>query len=388
MPAREDIHYFGAGPAALPTSVLEQASKDLLNFQDIGLGLGEISHRSSQGQGVVDDAKAHLKELLHIPDSYDTVFFQGGGTGAFAAIAYLFMKYHVAKYNRVGQANYIVTGGWSDKAAKEAVKLLGESNVQIAADTKKSTGSWTSVPSPDELSLSADPAYVYYCDNETVHGVEPAADLYTGIDAPLVADMSSNFLSRPFDITKYAAVVAGAQKNVGIAGVTIAIIRKEILDAKIEPSILQKEYGLPVAPTTLDLSILAANGSLYNTLPIFTLHVTDLTLRHLIAAGGLSEYGKKAQEKSAKIYSVIDEYPELYQCPVKKDCRSEMNIVFRLAGGDAQEADFIKKAGALGISGIKGHRSVGGIRVSNYNAIQDQSVDILVDFMRSYAKAE
>lgn len=387
---RDEQHYFGAGPALLPDHVVAQASSDLISYLNNGIGITEISHRSADGVSIIDEAKAHLVKALNIPDTHDVIFAQGGGTGGFAIVAYNLMAHYAYKHGKAGVANYIVTGGWSEKAAEEA-KRLGF-NVNIAAHAKKlsKNGKYDSIPAESEWQLTKDPkdiAYIYYCDNETVNGVEfpNIPKVPEGVD--LVVDMSSNILSRQFDVSKFAFIFGGAQKNIGIAGVTFYIVRKDILDAsKRLPVDEERKLGLPIAPIVFDLPTLHKNNSLYNTLPIFCVRILDLCVQTVLNKGGLAEQQKESENKAKKIYAVIDNFPELYKAPVEKSARSKMNIVFTLPDAET-EKEFLKGAAEKKLNGIKGHRSVGGIRVSNYNAVTVGSTDILVAYLTEFANA-
>ena len=425
MPSREQVHYFGAGPAPLPTAVLERASKALLNYNDLGIGLTEISHRSAHAARIIADAKSALTELLSIPDGYEILFLQGGGSGQFSASVYYMTALWVERrraaieqalrhgkgadgddvdkqvFDRLKldvreklRLDYVVTGSWSLKASQEAARLVGAEHVHVAADSRKSAehGGFGAIPPERDWALSSaagpdsEPAMVYYCDNETVDGVEfpgfPAA--LAGL--PVVADMSSNLLSRRVDVSKYAVIFGGAQKNVGSTGVTIVIVRKSILPphaAAAAPSLLRR-LGLPTGPLVLDWSTMAKNDSLYNTLPIF-----DVWIAGQVMGDSVKTYGQKgvvgqeevANQKADRIYAVLDRRASLYTVVPDKAVRSRMNICFRLRGGEAQEKGFLQAAEAEGLMGLKGHRSVGGIRISNYNAVTTESVDKLVAFL-------
>lgn len=386
-PPRDDPYYFGAGPALLPESVVQQAAADLVSYLQNEIGICEISHRSADAIAVIEDAKANLKKAYSVPDTHEIVFAQGGGTGAFAAVAYNLVAHHAYKTGKVGVANYLVTGGWSDKAAAEA-KRLGF-KVNIAANAKASAGKYGTIPEASTWKFTPeteDIAYVYYCDNETVNGVEFPADISASLPAGvnIVADMSSNILSRKIDISKFAAIVAGAQKNIGVAGITVYIIRKDLLNRL--PYEKEVELGLPIAPIIFDFPTLVKNNSTYNTLPIFGVHVLNLCVKAVLDKGGLEAQQAESEGKAAKVYNLLDKYPEVYKSPVAKDARSIMNIVFTLPSPEA-EKKFLDGAKALKLNGIKGHRSVGGIRISNYNAVSVKSVDVLTEYMDKFAQS-
>lgn len=380
---RELPHYFGAGPALLPTEVLQQAAKDLINFQSIGLGAGEISHRSAPAIKIIDDTKLHLKELLNIPDNYEVFLLQGGGTSGFSSIATNLSANFLKKTGKVGKAGYVVTGSWSQKAQEEAERL-GVST-ETVVNSKKLEGAYKSIPSLDKwASLDpADTSYIYYCDNETVYGVEFEEfpfEKYAGI--PIVADMSSNFLSKTLDITKFGCIMAGAQKNVGMAGITIYIIRKDLIEQPSDAEIAQS--GLLISPIAFHYPTVIKNNSAYNTIPIFTVHVVDLVLQRLLTLGGLAHQQKVNEEKAKILYEALDSYPDLYNVPVVKLARSKMNVVFTL-NGEGNDAKFLKEAESkYNLTGLKGYRTVGGVRASIYNAVELESVQLLVKFIKEF----
>jgi phosphoserine aminotransferase len=290
MPSRSDITYFGAGPGPLPTNVLENAAQALLNFNDTGLGLAEHSHRSAHATKIINDAKSDLASFLDIPDDYEIIFLQGGGSGEFSAMAYNFVGAWVArKYKELGgdesavqklksalkdlKMDYIVTGGWSQKAAAEGERLFGPEHVHIAADARKeNNGKFGTIPDESTWDLSPESAMVYFCDNETVHGVEMPRFPKCLEPGPnggpiVVADMSSNILSRSIPIQNYAAIFFGAQKNLGVAGITVAVVKKSFLPQP--PAALMRQLGLPLPPQIFEFETIAKNNSLYNTLSIF-----------------------------------------------------------------------------------------------------------------------
>lgn len=290
MPSRSDITCFGAGPAALPTEIVEDAAQALINFRDTGLGIAEHSHRSAMATNIINEAKANLASYLDIPDDYEIIFMQGGGSGEFSAMAYNFVGAWVArKHKEIGgsvlelksavtnlKMDYIITGGWSQKAAAEAERLFGSEHVNIVADSRKMNGGkFGTIPDESTWNLSQDAAMVYYCDNETVEGVEFVGfpkSLEPGLDGPIVvADMSSNILSRTIPIKNFSAIFFGAQKNLGIAGITVVVIKKSFLPPTIsQPSAtLMRQIGLPIPPRIFEYETIAKNNSLYNTLSIF-----------------------------------------------------------------------------------------------------------------------
>ncbi|OZJ06221.1 hypothetical protein BZG36_00812 [Bifiguratus adelaidae] len=375
---------FGAGPAALPESVLKQAQQELLNFQDTGMSIMELSHRSKVFMKVVNDAKRDLIDLMEIPDNYEVIFMQGGATTGFSAVVYnlLAAKKRTDPHGKA-PVDYFITGGWSSKAAAEA-KRLG-ANVNVVVDTKKSTGAYTSVPPPEEWTghlSGSDAAYVYYCDNETVHGVEFPYIPEVDPSVPLVADMSSNFLSRKVDVSKFGVIYGGAQKNVGPAGVTIVIVRKDLLTDLT--SYQDTPSGAFVIPQMLDYKTLVDNNSLYNTPPMFSIYIVGLVLQHLKSLGGLEAIEAMNKRKSDKIYGIIAK-SALYKCLVQEGSRSRMNIVFRLDSEEREKA-FLKGAEERNMVQLNGHRSVGGIRVSLYNAVTEEAVETLAAYMMDFEK--
>ncbi|KAF2015345.1 phosphoserine aminotransferas-like protein [Aaosphaeria arxii CBS 175.79] len=424
MVNRSDVHYFGAGPAPLPTTVLEQASQVLLNYNNKGIGLCEISHRSPEANEILANTKQSLATLLDIPDDYDILFMQSGGTGGFSSTVYNLVSIWVEKKRakiaeEVGddkeevlkrlrkvvdeelKLDYLVTGSWSLKASQEAARLVGAKHVNVAVDARKSNdGKFGSIPPESEWSLTprkaGGPAFVYFCDNETVDGVEfpsfPAS--LEGDDAPLViADMSSNFISRKVDVSKYAVIFGGAQKNIGNTGIAIVILRKSLLPPTSAYASAEtlRALNLPVGPIVLDYPTVAKNNSLYNTLPIFDVWVAGQVMAGLVTTYGTKKIGGQedvSNEKSRLIYETLDKYPDVYRVVPSKAARSRMNICFRVHGGDAdKEKAFLAGAEKKGLLGLKGHRSVGGIRASNYNAVSTDGAKLLVTYLDEYAKS-
>lgn len=382
---REEPNYFGAGPALLPTSVLQQAALDLLKFDGQNLGVGEISHRSKLAIQVIDDTKANLTKLLAIPDTHEVFFMQGGGTTGFSSIVYNLFAHNALKTGKKGHAAYAVTGSWSKKSAEEASRLGFD--VDVVVDTK--SAKFAEIPPySDWKPVKKDAAYLYVCDNETVNGTE-----FCGIPGPeylpegveLVADMSSNILSKKVDVSKYGLIMAGAQKNIGLAGLTIYIIKKSLLEQAPESQL--KELGIPLAPIAFHYPTVVQNNSAYNTIPIFTCHILKLVTEKVLSEGGIEAIQKTNEHKASILYAALEKYPDLYRLPVaSKSARSKMNVVFTLPSEDL-EARFIKEAAARGLSGLKGHRSVGGMRASIYNAVSVKSVELLVEFVEEFAKS-
>lgn len=350
---------FGAGPAKLPREVMEKAQKEFLDWHGTGMSVMELSHRSADFQSVIGEAEANLRKILAIPDTYAVLFMQGGASGQFASVPLNFTK------GKDSVVDYFVTGGWSKKAAEEARKYC-----QVRTVLPSGTP-FTDIPPADQWKLSPEADYVYYCDNETVHGVEFQTIPDTN-GVPLVADMSSNFCSRPFDVTKFAMVFAGAQKNVGPAGVTICIVRKDMLGkARAE------------CPAVLNYKIMTDEKSLYNTPPTFSIYMAGLVFQWILDCGGVEEMARRAQSKSKALYGTIDGSDGFYRGTVQNTVRSRMNVPFRVANEELEPV-FLKEATQAGMVQLKGHRSVGGIRASLYNAITTDEVEVLTSFMKDF----
>lgn len=417
MPSRQDVHYFGAGPAPLPTPVLEEASKALLNYKDTGIGITEISHRSADANEVLANAQSALRQLLDIPESegpdgYQILFLQGGGSGEFSAVIFNLVSVWVAKQlkalggdeeklKQVVQEqlklDYFVTGSWSLKASQEAARLLGAEHVNIVTDARKHRdGKFGVIPESSAWTASnGEPALTYYCDNETVDGVEFQT---TPTGKNLVADLSSNFLSRPVDVRKHAVIFGGAQKNIGTTGVTIAIVSNAFLPPHAEyakPEVLRK-LGLPIGPIVFDYPTIAKNNSLYNTLPIFDVYIAGQVMQRLLTIhktqdgqARIAGQAAESNQKASLLYGALDSHPSVYQVVPDKSVRSRMNICFRVKGGDADaEKAFLKGAEDLGLKGLKGHRSVGGMRISNYNAVPVEAAEKLEKYLQEFAKGK
>ena len=425
MPSREQIHYFGPGPAPLPTAVLESAAQNLLNYKDLGIGLCEISHRSTEANAILADAKHALSTLLDIPDSYEILFLQSGGSGEFSAVVYNLVALWVEKRRVRAQEDlmvamadgkeqgtmedlaakvlarlkkeveeelrldYLVTGSWSLKASQEAARLVGASKVNVALDARTfNNGKFGRIPPESEWNLTkrkreggTGSALIYFCDNETVDGVEFSSfpsvleehpEDAVDDDPPLVvADMSSNFISKRVDVSKYAVIFGGAQKNVGSAGITIVIVRKNLLPPtrNLASPDLMRQLNLPVGPIVLDWPTVAKGNSLYNTLPIFDVWIAGQVMSRLVQTYGAKKIAGQEEvsgQKAKLLYDVLDRHPDVYRVVPDKSVRSRMNICFRVHGGDAdKEKAFLSGAEKRGLTGLKGHRSVGGIRASN-----------------------
>ncbi|GAV28290.1 hypothetical protein PMKS-001761 [Pichia membranifaciens] len=382
---REEPNYFGAGPALLPTSVLQQAGKDLINYDNLGIGAGEISHRSKAGVGIIEQTKASLKELLSIPDTHEVFFLQGGGTTGFSSIVTNLTAAHVKKHHKAGTPYYVIDGTWSKKSYEEAERLGFDPKVIV--NTKEIDGKFGTIPPTEKWNIPedlSDVSFVYYCDNETVNGVEFRTfpfDKFPGVE--IAADMSSNFLSKPVDVSKYGLIFAGAQKNVGVSGISIYIIKKSLLEQA--PAEELRKLGLQVTPIAFDYPTVVKNNSAYNTIPTFTVHIVNLVLKDLIAKGGLEAQEKENIAKSDLLYSTLDKYPAIYKLPVEKSVRSRMNIVFTIEGSGLEDK-FLKEAEQSKLEGLKGHRSVGGMRASLYNAVTLKSTKLLCELIEKFAK--
>ena len=352
------VYNFSAGPAVLPEEVLQEAAQEMLDYRGTGMSVMEMSHRSAAFKGIIEEAEADLRTIMGIPDNYQVLFLQGGATQQFAAIPMNLLK--------TGKADYIVSGGWSKKAYKEA-KKYGQINLVASSEDQN----FTYVPNVDELELSPDADYVYICENETVYGNKFHKLPQTG-DVPLVADVSSCFLSEPIDVTKYGLIYGGVQKNVGPAGVVIVIVREDLIREDLP------EY----VPTIMQYKTQADAGSMSNTPPCYGIYICGKVFKWILAQGGLEGMQKRNQEKAAVLYDYLDS-TDFYQAPVRKEDRSIMNVPF--VTGDADlDAEFVKGAKAKGIENIKGHRSVGGMRASIYNAMPIEGVKALVEYMKEF----
>ena len=354
------VYNFSAGPAALPEAVLQQAQSELLDWHGAGMSVMEMSHRGKAFMSIAAEAEADLRELMQIPDNYKVLFLQGGASSQFAMIP----------MNLLGDkksADYINTGAWSKKAIAEAKRYC---DVNIAGSSEES--GFTTVPLQEELKLSPDAAYVHYTPNETIGGVEFPYIPETG-DVPLIADMSSTILSRPIDVSRYGMIYAGAQKNIGPAGLTLVIIRDDLIGEAMEATPAMFRYGTHVE-----------NGSMYNTPPTYGWYLAGLVFKWLKGLGGLEGMAEINERKARKLYAAI-ETMDFYANPVDQACRSWMNVPFTLANPDL-DTEFLKEAEAVGLSTLKGHRSVGGMRASIYNAMPEEGVNKLIDFMAGFAE--
>jgi phosphoserine aminotransferase len=354
------IYNFSAGPAALPLEVLEKARGELVNWHGCGMSVMEMSHRGKEYMSIQAEAEADLRELLNIPANYKVLFLQGGASSQFAMVP-------MNLFRGKASADYLNTGEWSKKAIKEA-KKFGQVNVIASSEDKN----FTYAPTQDAWKLDPNAAYVHITQNETIGGVEIFWTPQTG-NVPLVSDMSSDILSRPIDVSKYGLIYFGAQKNVGPAGLTIVIVRDDLLGETVKGT-----------PTMFDYKIHADNDSMYNTPPTYAIYIAGLVFKMLKAKGGLAAMEKTNQAKAKLLYDALDA-SSFFNSPVAKENRSQMNIPFTLKN-PALDEEFLKAAEARGLVQLKGHRSVGGMRASIYNAMPIEGVQALVDLMKDFEK--
>jgi len=350
---------FSAGPAALPEPVLRRAAEEMLDWHGSGMSVMEMSHRGKEYMAIHAQAEADLRELLAIPPNYKLLFMQGGALAQNAIVPMNLLR------GRTG-ADYVHTGEWSKKSIQEARKYC---EVNVAADAKAS--GYAHVPAPSEWRCDPNAAYVHICANETIGGVEYHWTPDTG-EVPLVADMSSNILSRPVEVSRYGLIYAGAQKNIGPAGLTIVIVREDLIG-----------QALPATPSVFDYKQLADNDSMLNTPPTYAIYIAGLVFQWLKGQGGLSAIAEHNERKAALLYDAIDGGGGFYSSPVAKADRSRMNVPFRLHD-DRLDAEFLKGAEQRGMLQLKGHRSVGGMRASIYNAMPLTGVQALVDYLREF----
>jgi phosphoserine aminotransferase len=351
---------FSAGPAVLPEEVLRQAREELLDWQGSGMSVMEMSHRGKEFMSIAERAEADLRELMSIPEQYKILFLQGGASSQFAMVPMNLLRDKAS-------AAYVNTGSWSKKAIAEAKRFC---KVDLVASSEADR--FSSVPPQAEWEpASDDPAYLHYTPNETIGGVE--FPYIPETDIPLVADMSSTILSRPIDVTKFGVIYAGAQKNIGPAGLTVVIVREDLIGAAI-----------PGTPAMFDYRTHAEAGSMYNTPPTYSWYLAGLVFEWLKRGGGLSAMAERNQRKAAALYAAID-HSTFYSNPVKKECRSWMNVPFTLADPELDRT-FLNEAAAAGLLTLKGHRSVGGMRASIYNAMPEEGVAALIDFMGEFER--
>jgi phosphoserine aminotransferase len=366
------VHNFNAGPSALPLSVLERIREELLDWRGSGMSVMEMSHRSSEFESINAAAEAGLRKHLAIPDDYAVIFLQGGGSAQFTLV-----PMNLCLPGK--PVDILHTGTWTAKALTELKKGIAH---RVAANTESVKN--TRVPRNDEITLGADASYVYLCTNNTIEGTQFRSLPTTG-EVPVVADMSSDIASRPLDVRKFGLIFAGAQKNLGPSGATVVIIRKDLAE--------RADKNLP---TIFQYRTHIKEKSLYHTPPTFAVYVVGLMMEWMEAQGGLAGVQKRNEAKATLLYDAVDSSNGFYHCPVEKDSRSLMNVVFRVAGANGQSAathpdeaaekEFGKQAAAAGLVGTPGHRSVGGMRVSLYNAVEPSSVEALVSFMREFQR--
>jgi phosphoserine aminotransferase len=354
------IYNFSAGPAILPLPVLEEAQRDLVSLPGVGMSVMEISHRSKAFESIIQMAEADLRRLGRIPDDYKVLFLQGGAS----------LQFSMVPMNLLTEGSitdYLITGDWSKKALKEA-KKVGATNVAASTESE----GFRRVPAPAEIKFTPGAAYVHMTSNNTIVGTE-WRDIPSTTGAPLVCDASSDIFSRPIDVSKFGVIYAGAQKNLGPSGVTVVIIREDLLTRSSDS-----------LPTMLNYRTHAENQSLYNTPPCMGIYILGLVLKWLIEIGGLPAIAKMNDRKAQLLYDELDRTP-FWRPHAAKDSRSAMNVTFRLPSEELEKL-FVKESTAAGLDGLKGHRSVGGLRASIYNAFPEEGVKALVDFMRAFEK--
>lgn len=357
----ERVYNFNPGPAVLPLPVLEEAQRHLVSLPGVGMSVLEVSHRSRVFEEILAAAEADLRALLNLPNNYQVLFLQGGASLQFTMVPMNLLP-------QDGAADYILTGHWAQAALKEAKKL---GKVNVAGSTESEN--FGRIPRQEELKLDPKAAYVHFTSNNTIYGTEWSSEPKVG-SVPLVCDASSNILSRQIDPRKYALIYAGAQKNMGPAGVTTVIIRDDLL-ARVPAGL----------PAMLDYKLQAEKKSLYNTPPVFAIYILRLVLQWLRELGGLAEMERRNREKAQLLYDAIDASGGFFRGTAEKGSRSRMNVTFRLPSEELEEK-FVKEAGAQKLSGLKGHRSVGGLRASIFNAFPREGVEALVAFMREFQR--
>ena len=354
------VYNFSAGPSMLPLSALERAGSEITNYRGSGMSVMEMSHRSKIFMQIFAETQEKLRRLMNVPDEYQILFLQTGASGQFSMIPLNLMS-------RTGKADYAVTGNFASIAAKEAKKY---GTVNIAADTSDRDHSY--IPAQDQLKLDPEASYFYYCANNTIYGTEWQYVPETG-NVPLVCDMSSDILSRPVDVSKYGIVYAGAQKNMSPAGLTVVIIRKDLAG-----------HELPYTPLMMNYQTMIEKDSMYNTPPCWCIYMLGLVLDWLESKGGVEGMQAIKHAKAQMLYDVIDS-SRLFTCAVDPAARSDMNVVFR-TGSDELDAKFVKESVEAGFTNLKGHRSVGGMRASIYNAMPTEGVEKLCDFIKAFDK--
>lgn len=355
----ERVYNFSAGPSMLPETVLKRAAEEMLNYENSGMSVMEMSHRSPVYEKIITDAEALLRQVMQIPDNYKVLFLQGGASTQFSAVPLNLLS-------GSGKADYILSGQFSTKAYQEAQKY---GDVAAAASSKDKNFSY--IPKTDKSSFRTDADYVHICFNNTIYGTK--FPYIPETDAPLVADMSSCILSEPVDVSKFGVIYAGAQKNMAPAGLTVVIVREDLLGKA------RKE-----TPTMLDYKVMADNGSMYNTPPCYCIYIAKLVYEWILSLGGLEKMKERNQRKAKLLYDYLDSQ-DYYLAPVEKESRSMMNVTF-VTGDPELDKKFASEASACGLKNLKGHRSVGGMRASIYNAMPYEGVEALVEFMKKFAK--
>ena len=353
------VYNFSAGPSMLPLPVLEKAAAELVNYGDAGMSVMEMSHRSPAYEAIIQKAEADLRKLMNIPDNYKILFLQGGASTQFAAVPLNLMT--------SGKADYVLSGQFSTKAYKEAQKY---GDAKAIASSKEEN--FTVIPEITADMVRPDADYVHVCYNNTIYGTKFPAVPDTG-DVPLVADMSSCIISEPVDVSKFAVIYAGAQKNMAPAGLTVVIVREDLLGK-----------ARPETPSMLDWQLMADNDSMYNTPPCYSIYMAGLVYEWILSIGGLEEMEKRNKEKAALLYDYLDSQ-DYYIAPVKKEYRSMMNVTF-VTGNEDLDKKFPKEAEKAGLMNLKGHRSVGGMRASIYNAMPKEGIEALIAFMKDFAE--
>lgn len=355
------VYNFSAGPAMLPEEVLKTAAEEMLDYKGTGESVMEMSHRSKEYQAIIDSCEASLREIMAIPDNYKVLFLQGGASSQFAMIPLNLM-------NKTGKADFVITGQWANKAYQQACKLYGEENCNVIASSKDKTFSY--IPELDKSKFNPTADFFHICQNNTIYGTRFSELPDTG-NVPLVADMSSCILSEPVDVSKYGLIYAGAQKNMGPAGLTVVIIREDLIGGAKDN-----------CPTMFDYKTHADNGSMFNTPPTYGIYILGLVLDWVKSKGGLEAMKKLNEEKAAVIYDFLDS-SSMFKATVHGKDRSLMNIPF-VTGNDELDAKFVAEAKKAGFINIKGHRSVGGMRASVYNAMPIEGCRKLVEFMKKF----
>lgn len=358
MNNKNRVFNFSAGPSMLPQDVLENAAEQMINYAGSGQSVMEMSHRSSEFEAIINDAEKNLREILRIPDHYKVMFLQGGGTLQFAMAPINLLR-------KSKKADYIVTGAWAKKAYEEAAKF---GDIKITASSEESI--FTYIPKVKREDFRPDADYVHITLNNTIYGTHYPYVPDTG-DIPLVCDMSSCILSEEIDVSKYGLIYAGAQKNVGPAGMTIVIMREDLIG-----------FAPAGTPTYLDYKIHASNGSMYNTPPCFAIYIAGEVFKKIKNEGGIAAMEKRDAEKAKKLYDFIDA-SALFRCPVQREDRSLMNVVF-VTGDETLDKKFTKEATGEGLINLGGHRSIGGMRASIYNAMPEEGIDALIAFMKKF----